>query len=650
MDVRDLGKRIISLALGLCFIVSGCMPSDIPSRGTRDISNSSGGGALGLGDSGSAPTTTIFGNGTSLPPKVEIRHLIEPNLSTDLTYSSGTGFSGGGSYVRKLTLPKNFQGRLYVAGINIVSLADRHVRVRFKFGMNREPVTIPATVVAAPGITPFTAINVLVLDMRSEPFRNVRLPYDLYDYNDYDFSAGDEPTQDNRNTNLYCRGLKIEDDPTFVGVGACDGTESNPDQPAEECLYAYAKVLDQGLVQDLNGQEVPLLPSLPQSKSVTGGDFYMDFMSSTLKKPLLDTLPTSAAHTLGPYTFSLLANPVNSSDSINITFSGATAFNPVTINGINYSFRGPYRLVNQSQWQFAFSDLDGEKKLFKEDSYILKSATEKIYYNSYLFPLATKLEFAPDVSHLSSETVDGVRTENILSVAGETKWMDGSNARAISRNSELEHIGSCNVSSSIEIVARDNNGNDYVVATANDVKLQLVRSIQHRTDINDDVLYTNFKRCESNAGCAGNECCFNNRCWDETLVTQCFDSSAIQGNRNIGDSCSTDLDCSSLCCNRTSGQCAAHNSLLDPAVLCSKPVGDFCIAQEWCQKSPVTRCYIIRTGTDPLGNTTCRQHCYTTQEFGDCKNGICVPPEQDIIPTFDANNPDCTNAITAPSF
>jgi hypothetical protein len=516
--------------------------------------------------------------------------------------------------------------------------------------MNREPVTIPATVVAAPGITPFTAINVLVLDMRSEPFRNVRLPYDLYDYNDYDFSAGDEPTQDNRNTNLYCRGLKIEDDPTFVGVGACDGTESNPDQPAEECLYAYAKVLDQGLVQDLNGQEVPLLPSLPQSKSVTGGDFYMDFMSSTLKKPLLDTLPTSAAHTLGPYTFSLLANPVNSSDSINITFSGATAFNPVTINGINYSFRGPYRLVNQSQWQFAFSDLDGEKKLFKEDSYILKSATEKIYYNSYLFPLATKLEFAPDVSHLSSETVDGVRTENILSVAGETKWMDGSNARAISRNSELEHIGSCNVSSSIEIVARDNNGNDYVVATANDVKLQLVRSIQHRTDINDDVLYTNFKRCESNAGCAGNECCFNNRCWDETLVTQCFDSSAIQGNRNIGDSCSTDLDCSSLCCNRTSGQCAAHNSLLDPAVLCSKPVGDFCIAQEWCQKSPVTRCYIIRTGTDPLGNTTCRQHCYTTQEFGDCKNGICVPPEQDIIPTFDANNPDCTNAITAPSF
>jgi len=309
-------------------------------------------------------------------------------------------------------------------------------------------------------------------------------------------------------------------------------------------------------------------------------------------------------------------------------------------------------LVNTDEWQFKFSTLDGENKLFKSNSFVVKPSTsEKIYFNSYLFPLATKLDLQADVVHLSSDSVDGTRTENTLSVAGETKWMDGSNARAISRNPDLEHIGSCNVSASMEIIARDTNNNDFVIAVANDVKLQLVRPIQHRTDINDDVLYTNFKTCSSNSGCGGNECCFNNRCWDQTLVSQCFDSSSVQGNRTIGESCNTDLECSSLCCNRTSGLCAPHNSFLDPAVLCSKPIGDFCIAQEWCQKSPVTRCLVIRTGTDPLGNVTCRQHCFTTMEFGDCKNGICTPPDQAVIPTFDPDDPDkCADAVTAPSF
>jgi hypothetical protein len=38
-------------------------------------------------------------------------------------------------------------------------------------------------------------------------------------------------------------------------------------------------------------------------------------------------------------------------------------------------------------------------------------------------------------------------------------------------------------------------------------------------------------------------------------------------------------------------------------------------------------------------------------EFGDCKNGACVPPEQQAIPTFDPNDPNaCDSAITAPSF
>lgn len=666
MDKCHFGKKILSQFLGMVFLITSCMPTDMPTAQRANITPGTTGGT-GF-TSGAGAGDGDFTGETSLPPKVEIRHLIEPNLSTDPNYSTGTGIAGGGSYVRKLTLPKNFSGRLYIAGINIGSLSDRHVKVRFRFGMNREPVTIPATVSKAPGITPDTDISVLVLDLRSEPFRNIRLPYDLFDYNDYNFGSGDEPTQDNRNTGLYCRGLRVEDDPTFQGVGACDGVQSNPSQPAEECLYAYAKVLDQGLIQQSGSVKVPLTPSLAQTKSVATAAYYQDYLSYQLKKPLPDTIPTTAPYVAGTLKFSELAVPAGVTDSKNINFTYPTSiWDPVSILGTSYYYRGPYRLVNSLEWQFKFTQLDGEKRLFRSESWVdyplylssplpddnqITPVQDKIYYNSYLFPLATKLNLQANVPHLSSNDVIGLRSQQTLSTAGKTMWMDGANARAQSKNGDLEHIGSCNVSASMEIIAKDDNFNEYVISLAKDVKLQLVRPSQFRTDTGNEVLYSNFKTCTSNSSCGGNECCFNNRCWDQNLVSQCFDSSSTQGNRNVGESCTTDLECTSLCCNRTTGQCAPHNSILTPAVLCSKPIGDYCIAKEWCQKSPVTKCLVIKTGIDPTtGNTTCRQHCYTSQEFGDCKNGVCVPPVQETIQPFDPDAPGaCDNAVPAPNF
>lgn len=683
MDKLSLGKKCISQLLVMSLLVTACMPSDVPSNKSSFNSNTPADNVPGIG-SGSLPTTGGVGSGTTLPPKVEIRHLIEPNLSTDLNYSPGTGHAGGGSYVRKLTLPKNFQGRLYLAGINIGSLSNRHVRVRFRFGVNREQVIIPATVTQAPGITPQTGINVLVMDLRSEPFRSIRLPYDLYDYNDY--LPNENPVQDNRHTGLYCRGLRVEDDPTFVGVGACDGLQSQAGQPDEECLYAYAKVLDQGLVQESGSVFVPLTPSLPQAKSVVGPGYFQDSLNQSLKKPLADTIPTATSNVIDAQNgivFAEQADPPSSSDAVNIFFRDlytvingtpiltTSIWDPLLINGTRYYYRGPYRLVNSLDWQFQFTELDGPKKLFRSGSWVTypmssisplpddpmvftsppRNYYNRLYYNSYLFPLATKLDLPANVSHLSSSSIIGKRDPNILATSGKTLWMDGSNARVQSRNIDMEHIGSCNVTASIEIIAKDNNNVDYVIANAKDVKLQLVRPTQHRTDTGNEVLFTNFKTCSSNASCGGNECCFNNRCWDQSLVSQCYDSSSTQGNRNVGQSCTTDLECTSLCCNRTSGMCAPHNALLNPAVLCSKPSGDFCIAKEWCQKSPVVKCLVIRTGTDPLGNTTCRQQCYTTEEFGDCKNGVCVPPVQESIPPFDPSDPSaCANAVPAPNF
>src|SRR5690606_30852708 len=133
---------------------------------------------------------TITDNG-----KVELRHIIDPET---------------GNYRTKVTIPKNFGGYLFLSGLNVTSLSNRLIKVRFKFGRELEPITVPAVVTRGEGITPATDIEVLALNMSSKPFENIRLIYDLYDYNDY-YDGGSEslePTQDPLNGGLYCRGLK----------------------------------------------------------------------------------------------------------------------------------------------------------------------------------------------------------------------------------------------------------------------------------------------------------------------------------------------------------------------------------------------------------------------------------------------------------
>lgn len=648
MVYTSLGKRAISMLVAMSFIASSCMPGDVAStRSSFNAANPQGESVSGAGAGVTTSGSNSGGGTNTINPTVEIRHLIEPNLSSDPNYSSGTGYAGGGSYVRKLTLPKNFAGKLYLAGINISTLANRHVKVRFKFGLGHEPVTISGVVATAPGITPSTNIHVLVMDLRSEPFRNIRLSYDLFDYNDY--SPTDSPTQDNRNSGLYCRGLKVTDDSTFTGVGQCDGA-----QAGEECLYSYAKVLDQGLVKEVvSGSTVtyvPTSPRLAQVRSVIGTNYYDDLMSQSLLKPLADSY-------LGPFKFSEVSVPASLTNAANHNFKISDSpftldFSSHNINSANYFYQGPYRLVNRAEWEFRFPDLVGSKRLFRNSRDFTSSGGPLLHFGSYLFPLATKLNLGANIPHLSSTNWNEPRSMTTLSAAGTTLWMDGSNARANSKNTDLEHVGSCNVSATIEILAKDANGNEYIIANSNEVKLQLVRPTQYYTDTGTDVLYTNFKTCTSNATCGGSECCFNNRCWDQTLVSQCFDANSSTGNRIIGESCTTDLECSSLCCNRSSGLCAAHNTLTSPPVSCSKPIGDYCIAKEWCQKSPVVKCLIVKGPNDPnTGAITCNQQCYTTQEYGDCKAGICTAPFQASIPVFDPSAPGaCDTAVPAPNF
>lgn len=647
--------RHTAFLLSCLFILTSCLSSDIPRATQVYQTNPTTGGTTG----GEVPPPV------DEIPRVELRHLIQPNLSGTSRYSNGTGLSGGGSYVTKLSIPKNYAGYLYLAGINIRTLTEGHVTVRFRFGMDRSPIDIPATITQAPGITPQTNINVLVMDLRGAPFRYLTLPYDLYDYKDYEVDplthkiiAGQEIIQNNLDTNLYCRGLRIEDDPTFTGVGACDGIQDQPGQPAETCLYAYAKVDDQSLVKISNGVQTSVTPSFPQVKSSATTGYYADNIPDLVLRPTLDTIPTEVGneHAFSSYKFW--------DDGVsNITF---TDFGGITFpDGYVYKYRGPFRLRNTLNWQFNYADLDGPKRLFRKNAWVSYDAStngpliddpqmstslnyfNRLYFNSYKFPLMTKLSLNAGVGHLSSSSLYGPRVDTSLSIAEDTGWMDGASARAQGINNFGEHVGSCNVTSTVEILARDSNNTQYVVASSIDVKLQLVRPAEFQTDTGTQVLYQNYKKCTSNSTCASGECCFTDRCWSDTLVSQCFDNNATQGSLNSGAACTSDLQCKSLCCN--SGRCADHNSASN--VFCSKPSGTTCIAKEWCQKVPITRCYIIRTGTTTTGQVTCAQQCYQVQEHGECMNGLCVAPTQPTIPTFDPNAEGaCDEAITPPNF
>jgi hypothetical protein len=270
---------------------------------------------------------------------------------------------------------------------------------------------------------------------------------------------------------------------------------------------------------------------------------------------------------------------------------------------------------------------------------------------SLLFPRVGKLDLPLGVQYLSTDlqNLNSKRVQTQQQGGVTEQWVDGCNLRVQSTNPEGEHIGSCNATGKIQVLASENGEDFVVVSESNEIVLQLVRGSQISSE-GDDYLYTSFKKCENSNQCASNECCFNNRCWNNNLVSQCVESATRTGNLPVGSVCQSDFECSSLCCNQSTGRCGVHDNQLNPPVLCSKPMGQFCLAREWCQKSNVVNYYIVKTGTDPQGNVTCAKRAYNSLEFGDCRQGICVPPPPGNNPDFDPNDPNaCLEAQDPPN-
>lgn len=592
------------ILLSVSMLVS-CVESSGPARGPSSktalktntgTTNGTNVGSPPPGFGSSTTTSTVTG--------VELRHLVDPQ---------------DGGYSTKVTIPKNFSGYLYLSGLNVSNLSDKFISVRFRFGQAMEPITIPAVIARGPGIIPQTDIEVLILDLKDKPFERLRLLYDLYDYNNYGINfANKNPVSSNRDRNLYCRGVDLNYDPTFVGTSSnptCSGTDS-------VCKYTYAKVMDKGLIQNSNSN-IPLIPSNIQVALGATGVYTSDTATQKLSKCLPNdgSMPTDIAGT--------------------ITFNTAFAFNSLT-----YTYKGPYRALNQSLWQISGSAITAQSNtqsigLF--EATIGNNGNADNGIRSLMFPLYGKLPLRKSLEYRGAATPNGVKSVlSGLSVDGTSDWMDGCNIRAANYDSFTnEGIGSCNVTSTIQLVYTDSSGKEVVIEDENSakVKLQIVRPSTINA-IGQDVLYTALRTCSNSNSCGGDECCYNQRCWGRNLVSQCLEDSHNEGNFPVGETCTSDYQCSSLCCQATTGRCGVHDSTLNPAVLCQKSAGESCVAKEWCRKEPVVDCYVVSTGPNLQGKPTCALKCYNILRHGDCRNGTCIPPGSGTIEDFNPAEPD----------
>lgn len=116
----------------------------------------------------------------------------------------------------------------------------------------------------------------------------------------------------------------------------------------------------------------------------------------------------------------------------------------------------------------------------------------------------------------------------------------------------------------------------------------------------------------------------------------------IFGNAEVGDTCSSDYQCQGLCCkSNTEGSwaCANHSA----QNTCAKSVGESCISSEFCAKTYVPFCKLVKTGVNPDGSPSCAVRCPSTLVNGECVNNVCRPPTINQWPPIDSSN--CSGAV-----
>ncbi len=573
------------LALGLVSGLSSCVENTKNSKRFLASSNSKTGTTQG---SGSGATVTTIGSGadTIMSTRVELTHFVDPL---------------DGTYKKKITIPRNYRGFIYIAGLNVTALKDKILKVRFNIGRDRQPLVLNATIGKAPGITPQTDIEVLAVDFTKRPFLKTRLPYDLYDYTNY-ADASNALISDNRSGELYCRGLKAEDDPTFIATqdqATCSASDSR-------CLYSYAKVVDSTFYGGADA--FSSIPTKTNSFTTNGSSYSLAMLRNTC---LPDSNQVSDINTAFKTNFSGAIDRFDFYPYADESFT--------TLSPLQYTYMGPFRSINLSEWE-----LSGDAITSSGQGLFENCTASGICTGSYLFPRQGKFDQTSGYKYVFGSSDRFLSTRSYASVSPLSQYVDGCNIRVQNYNSTTGlGIGSCNVTATIELFY-EKDGTEYLVTKDNTLKLQLVRDSLTNAD-GKEVLYTAFKNCSSSAACGSSECCFNNRCWSKDLVTQCIDEVPGTGNYATGSTCRTDYECGSLCCDQSTMKCSPHTATGSNPVLCSKSPGQQCVSREYCRKEFVQTCKVYKD-PDFATSQKCSVRCLAVETYSDCTNGICTAP------------------------
>ncbi|MBC7539474.1 MAG: hypothetical protein H7281_11685, partial [Bacteriovorax sp.] len=417
---------------------------------------------------------------------------------------------------------------------------------------------------------------------------------------------------------------KLEDDPTFTpltNVSTCSDA-------LDKCLYSYAKIVDSTLFTNqtvnLITYTTSAIPTRSQVWSEAGGIRNPSVASISSNVCLPDDMGAGSINQLFDSTASPLADML-------AMFGGF--------------YRGPFRSINDTEWQISGNAIyNSTTGIFQSPPLVpnLLFPVMTTGYHSMLFPRAGKLSLNAGVTYLGSVNHIGPRSKMVSDSTGTTKYVDGCNLRALNYDATTnEGISSCNVNASIEVFYML-DGKEVNITTDKTIKLQLIRPSLTNFE-GKEVLTTSFKRCESSTTCGSDECCFNSRCWSKDLVTQCVDTTPVIGNQEIGANCTSDFECSSLCCNQSTGSCSPHNPNGINPIMCNKTSGQQCVSKEFCQQVAVVTCKIVKSGFKADGTAACTLRCPAVMTYGDCKGGACVPPAQPAVPAFNPN--DCSTAV-----
>ena len=145
-------------------------------KGLTNLAEQNGGNGNGNGNgngSGVGPGDNELGpvEGGDLEARSEILQIVDPKT---------------GALTTKLTVPKNFKGTMYIRALNVESLKDKKITVRFRFGMGGKVVDVDKVIVSTPKeLLQGLNMEILALEIEESVFEDIALRYSLWDYNVY---------------------------------------------------------------------------------------------------------------------------------------------------------------------------------------------------------------------------------------------------------------------------------------------------------------------------------------------------------------------------------------------------------------------------------------------------------------------------------